>query len=63
MLHDGLGVKELHEVLRYHPSLTRAHLASMEKDGIIESQNDFMKVNPLLHWSGIRALSKRNLIH
>lgn len=63
MLHDGLSIKELHEVLRYDTSLTRAHLASMEKDGIIETVNDFIKINPLLHWSGIRVLTKRNLIH
>lgn len=63
MLHDGLNIKELIEVLRYDSSLVRAHLASMEKDGIIEPINDFIKINPLLHWSGIRLLTKRNLIH
>lgn len=63
MLHDGLSVKELIDVLRYDTSHIRSHLASMEKDGIIEPLNDFIKINPLLHWSGIRVLTKRNLIH
>jgi predicted transcriptional regulator len=63
VLHDGLGIKELNEVLNFHISKTRNLLSSLEKDGVVENKNDFLKINPLLHWSAVNAMNKRNVIH
>jgi len=63
ILHDGLNINELNEVLNYNLSVTRAHLASLEKDGITNTTGDLININPILHWSVLSVLTKRNLIH
>lgn len=63
ILHDGLNIDELNTVLNFDIAITRSHLSSLEKDGVIENKNDFININPLLHWSSVNILSKRNLIH
>ncbi|MGB0429231.1 MAG: MarR family transcriptional regulator [Bacteroidia bacterium] len=63
VLHDGLTIKELNQVLNFHITDTRNLVSTLEKDGIVKNENDFLNINPLLHWSAINALIKKNLIH
>jgi len=63
VLHDGLSVCQIAQVLNIKEARSREAVQVLQKDGIVTYSNDFFNVNPIVYRSTIGLLKSKNLIH
>ncbi|MEP0369296.1 MAG: hypothetical protein ABJN36_02040 [Cyclobacteriaceae bacterium] len=63
ILHDGLTVHQLAEVISITPSASKLLLMALEEDGIVFREGSGFTVNTIVYRDTISLLKSRNLIH
>ncbi|MEL7146573.1 MAG: hypothetical protein AAFO69_09420, partial [Bacteroidota bacterium] len=63
VLHDGLHVKELCEVLNMDQNTCEQSLFALQKDGVLLFQEDRYMVNTIIYRNVISLLKSKNLLH
>lgn len=63
ILHDGLSVDQLSQVMRMGTSAIRALVTNLEDDGVLIPKEDLYMVNPFVFRQIVNHLKLKNLIH
>ena len=63
ILHDGLDVSRMSDVLSLPPQKVHMLLLAMEEDGILNRDQEMFMINPLVYRSVVQLLKSKNLIY
>ena len=63
ILHDGLKVEQLAEVLNLSENSVRLSILSLLEDGVILQEDTVFMINPMVYRGMVSLLKAKNLIH